>query len=69
MTDAKTETKKCPICGRTYTGRPALSRKDDATPICPDCGARQSLAAAGITGEKQEKILELIRENFGRNEA
>lgn len=69
MTDAKTETKKCPICGRTYTGRPALSRKDDTTPICPDCGVRQALEAAGITGEKQEKILELIRENFRRNEA
>ena len=66
MTDAKTETKKCPICGRTYTGHTALSRKDDATPICPDCGVRQALEAAGIT---QEKILEFIRENFGRNEA
>ena len=69
MTDAKTETQKCPICGRTYTGHSALSRKDDATPICPDCGTRQALEAAGITGEKQENILELIRENYGRNEA
>ena len=69
MTDAKTENQTCPICGRTYTGHSALSRKDDATPICPDCGARQALEAAGITGEKQEKILEFIRENFGRNEA
>ena len=28
----------CPLCGRTYHGAPALSREDNETLICPDCG-------------------------------
>ena len=46
----KTETTRvavCPLCGETYTGVPALSREDNQTSICPDCGARQALLAAG----------------------
>ena len=46
----KTETTRvavCPLCGETYTGVPALSREDNQTSICPDCGARQALIAAG----------------------
>ena len=58
------ETKVCPICGKTYTGHPALSRKDNATPICPDCGTLEALEAAGIPKEKQEKVLEIIREKL-----
>ena len=59
-----TATKVCPICGKTYTGHPALSRKDNATPICPDCGTLETLEAAGIPKEKQEKVLEIIREKL-----
>ena len=33
----------CPACGRTYTERPALSRRDNKTDICPDCGMREAL--------------------------
>ena len=57
-------TKVCPLCGKTYTGHPALSRKDDNTPICPDCGTRESLEAIGLSHEKQEKVLEIIREKL-----
>lgn len=32
------DTKKCPNCGRAYSGYSALSRKDNKTEICPDCG-------------------------------
>ena len=60
-----TATKVCPICGKTYTGHPALSRKDNATPICPDCGTLEALEAAGIPKEKQEKVLEIIHEKLG----
>jgi predicted RNA-binding Zn-ribbon protein involved in translation (DUF1610 family) len=60
-----TETKVCPICGKAYTGHPALSRKDDNTPICPDCGTRESLEAIGISPEEQEKVLEIIHEKLG----
>ena len=59
-----TATKVCPNCGKAYTGHPALSRKDDNTPICPDCGTLEALEAAGIPKEKQKKVLETIREKL-----
>ena len=37
------DTKKCPNCGRMYSGYPALSRKDNKTEICPDCGIAEAL--------------------------
>ena len=52
--------KKCPVCGRTYTGYPALSRRDNATEICPDCGVREALDSIGVAPEEQEKILSII---------
>jgi len=33
----------CPVCGETYTGYPAISRRDNLTEICPDCGTREAL--------------------------
>lgn len=42
----------CPICGLEYTGTPALSREDNQTLICPDCRARQALAAIGVTDKE-----------------
>ena len=33
----------CPICGEDYDGHPAISRKDNKTPICPNCGIGESL--------------------------
>ena len=38
----------CPLCGRVYHGAPALSREDNETPICPDCGTRQALQSIGV---------------------
>ncbi len=35
---------KCPKCGAYYTGYPALSRVDNETEICPECGAEEALA-------------------------
>ena len=58
------EKRTCPKCGRTYTERPALSRNDNNTLICPDCGTLEALEAAGIPKEKQEKVLEIIREKL-----
>ena len=34
----------CPICGRQYSEYPALSRVDNKTEICPDCGLDEALA-------------------------
>mgnify|MGYP002135926898 CR=1 FL=1 len=38
MKDNIIRTAVCPLCGRTYHGAPALSREDNKTLICPDCG-------------------------------
>ena len=50
----------CPICGATYTGAHALSRIDNTTLICPDCGTRQALASIGVGATEQEEILAII---------
>lgn len=34
---------KCPICGKEYDGYPALSRKDNKTEICPNCGVTEAI--------------------------
>lgn len=36
MKNESHETNICPYCGKAYTARPALSRKDGKTLICPD---------------------------------
>ena len=62
------EERTCPICGRSYTGHPALSRTDSETLICPDCGTRQALASIGVDEKEQEEILATIHRNCdGRN--
>lgn len=54
----------CPKCGQAYTDRPALSREDSSTMICPDCGTRESLASLGISREEQDKILSIIHSRY-----
>lgn len=62
------EERTCPICGRSYNGHPALSRTDNETLICPDCGTRQALASIGVDEKEQEEILATIHRNCdGRN--
>lgn len=36
---------KCPKCGKYYTGHPALSREDNKTEICPECGIAEAISA------------------------
>ena len=57
----------CPSCGQEYTDRPAISRTDGETPICPDCGTRQALESLGIDTDEQEKIITAIHRSMGRN--
>ena len=33
----------CPICNRDYSEHPAISRKDNKTEICPNCGIKEAL--------------------------
>ena len=51
----------CPHCGRFYTEPPALSREDNQTMVCPECGIREALASIGIQPGEAERILETIR--------
>ena len=50
----------CPNCGKTYHEPPALSRTDNETLICPDCGILESLSTLGINEKEQNKILDTI---------
>lgn len=50
----------CPLCGVVYRTVPALSRTDNETLICPDCGVRQALESIGISGNEAEEILSII---------
>ena len=53
----------CPRCGCTYQGLPALSRVDNETLICPDCGVREALATLDVSKEEQESILDAIHKH------
>lgn len=33
----------CPICGEEYSEPPAISRKDNKTKICPNCGTGEAI--------------------------
>ena len=56
-------TQTCPLCGKEFTGAPALSRKDNQTLICSDCGTRQALESIGVDSNEQEKIINIIHEH------
>ena len=56
----------CPLCGRLYHGHPALSRTDNETLICPDCGTREALQSIGVDPAEQERILETIHRHTNR---
>ena len=64
MKDNIIRTAVCPLCGRTYHGAPALSREDNKTLICPDCGTREALESIGVGREEQDKILGIIHEKY-----
>ena len=65
----ETRTAVCPICGQTYHGRPAVSRLDNLTLICPDCGTRQALESIGVKADEQAEILETIHRYMGMRQA
>ncbi len=52
---------KCPECGKVFTERPAISRVDNMTEICSECGYRQAMASIGVGRQEQDKILSIIR--------
>lgn len=54
----------CPKCGQSYKGRPTLSREDNKTLICPDCGVREALESIGVGAAEQEEILAAIHRSM-----
>lgn len=66
MKNRGTEKRICPRCGQEYCGRPATSRADGRTPICPDCGTREALGSIGVDEKEQEQILEAIHRCYGK---
>lgn len=64
MKDNVRQIRVCPLCGKTYGEAPALSRTDNETLICPDCGTRQALESIGIDAEERERILFIIHQSY-----
>ena len=60
MTKAKREWRWCPECGKYYIGYPAISRKDNKTQICPDCGTMQAMTEAGLSEEVKRQVMATI---------
>ena len=60
MKTEETMNRICPVCGREYHEAPALSRVDNTTLICPDCGTREALNSIGVGEAEQEEILGII---------
>lgn len=54
----------CQRCGQSFMGHPALSRIDNNTLICPDCGTREALESMGVDEAEQDKILETIHRSM-----
>lgn len=57
----------CPKCGKAYNDHPALSRVDNETPICPDCGTREALESIGVEIDEQDRIIDTIHRFIGRS--
>ncbi len=45
----------CPKCGKEYDEYPAISREDNKTEICPDCGIAEALEAFAKRMEEEEQ--------------
>ena len=57
--------KVCPICKKGYEIAPAISRRDNKTLICPDCGTKEAMADGGLSADKQREILDMIHKFSG----
>lgn len=65
-TVVKLQERSCPVCGHKYVAHPAISRFDNATLICPECGMRQALETIGITdAPAQDRVIEMAK-NYER---
>lgn len=60
MQVTESKVRVCPKCGKEYKGHPAISRVDNTTPICPECGTREALENMGVPNEEIDKIISII---------
>lgn len=49
------EERICPRCGKKYTDYPAISRKDNKTEICPQCGVEEAMEDYFASIKKEEE--------------
>ena len=59
--------RKCPKCGKLFSERGAVSRVDNITIICSDCGTREALESIGVDETEQEKILDTIHKTINQD--
>lgn len=57
--------RRCTKCKKLYKEPPALSRLDRKTELCPLCGTKEALDAAGIT--EQSSVRKIVLEEVARN--
>lgn len=68
MEEKKNQNKRvCPLRGKEYDGVPALSRKDNETLICPECGTREAIDAALSNPEFSSGMTEKEKEEYKEN--
>ena len=58
----------CPKCNKPYNLPPAISREDNKTLICPECGTREALLAMGMSPENCEIAIQVITETIAEIE-
>ena len=51
---------KCPKCKKEIVGYPSISRFDNKTEICADCGTREALEIIGEDSAVIENVIDKI---------
>lgn len=56
----------CPRCGKEYKFPPAISRRDNETEICPQCGSEEAAFDSSVraTINRERKWLGVDNEKF-----
>ena len=54
---------RCPKCNKLYNSKPAISRVDNCTLICSDCGMREALDFIGVEPGEADRIIDIVRKH------
>lgn len=55
MKETTRQIRRCPRCNREYVASPTISRQDNKTEICPNCGMIESLVTFSEHIEKEKR--------------